>query len=91
MATEIAKAGITFQTGSQQRSDVYFRMVAEYIRNGRLGKLKPIKVGFGGGHSDWNQNSARKAAEPVPANLNFDLWEGPAPHPRLQLVPRMPG
>jgi predicted dehydrogenase len=80
MATEIAKAGITFQTGSQQRSDVYFRMVAEYIRNGRLGTLKPIKVGFGGGHSDWNQQSARKAAEPVPVELNYDLWEGPAPH-----------
>ena len=80
MSDTIAKTGVTFQTGSQQRSDVYFRMVAEFIRNGRLGTLKPIKVGFGGGHSDWNQMSARKAPEAVPDNLNYDIWEGPAPH-----------
>lgn len=80
MANEIAKAGVVFQTGSQQRSDVYFRMAAEWIRNGRLGKLKPIKVGFGGGHADWNKQSARKAPEPIPKHLNYDLWEGPAPH-----------
>ena len=80
MADEVAKAGVTWQTGSQQRSDLYFRMAAEFIRNKRLGQLKGITVGLPGGHYDWNQMGARTKPEPVPEGLNYDLWEGPAAH-----------
>ena len=80
MSDEVKKAGITWQTGSQQRSDQYFRMAAEFIRNKRLGKLKGITVGLPGGHGDWNQMADQKDPAPVPEGLNYDLWEGPAPH-----------
>ena len=80
MSDEIAKAGVTFQTGSQQRSEIYFRMAVEFIRNQRLGKLQGIKVGLPSGHTDWNKHGANKDPAPVPAGLNYDLWEGPAPH-----------
>jgi predicted dehydrogenase len=79
MADEVRSAGVTFQTGSQQRSTAYFRIAAEYVRNGRLGKLQGIKVGLPGGHRDFSQLAARKDPEPVPEGLNFDLWQGPAP------------
>lgn len=80
MADEVARAGITWQTGSQQRSQLYFRMACEYVRNGRIGKLSRVLVGLPGGHTDWNQMASHQAPEPVPEGLNYDLWEGPAPH-----------
>lgn len=79
MADEVARAGVTWQTGSQQRSTEYFRTAAEFIRNGRLGKLQGIKIGLPGGHKDWSQLGARNKPEPPPRELAYDLWLGPAP------------
>lgn len=63
------------QTGSQQRSDNRFRLACELVRSGRIGKLQTILVGIPG---------PNHPGEPVPdamppANLNYDLWLGPAP------------
>ncbi|MBL9193373.1 MAG: Gfo/Idh/MocA family oxidoreductase [Opitutaceae bacterium] len=75
----VQKAGITWQTGSQQRSSVYFRTACEYVRNGRLGKLRRITVGLPDkGHNDWSKLGSRKKPEPIPKEVNFDLWLGPA-------------
>jgi predicted dehydrogenase len=79
MADEVAKAGITWQTGSQQRSDQLFRMACEFVRNGRIGKLKRVRVGLPGGHTNWNQMGDQQAPAPVPADFDYDLWLGPAP------------
>lgn len=79
MADAVATAGVTFQTGSQQRSDIRFRMAAEYVRNGRLGKLQGIKIGIPGGHRDFSRLASRKAPEAPHEGLNWDLWQGPAP------------
>jgi predicted dehydrogenase len=78
MSDEVAKAGVTWQTGSQQRSMIYFRMACEFIRNQRLGKLQSIKVGLPGGHRDFTKQAAKKAPEAPPEGFNFDLWLGPA-------------
>lgn len=79
MAREVERTGITFQTGSQQRSSIHFRMACEFVRNGRLGRLKGIKVGFNGGHTDFSQLASFQRPEAVPPELNWDLWLGPAP------------
>lgn len=79
MVSEVAAAGVTFQTGSQQRSSIYFRTACELVRNGRIGKLERIEVGIPGGHKDWSQLAARQQVEKVPAGVDFDLWLGPAP------------
>ena len=65
-----------FQTGSQQRSNVFgdFRQAAEIIRSGRLGKIQVVTVGVGG-PSKWCDLPAR-TMEP---GLDWDLWLGPAP------------
>jgi predicted dehydrogenase len=65
-----------FQTGSQQRSNVFgdFRQAAEIIRSGRLGKIHSVTVGVGG-PSRWCDLSA----EDMEPGLNWDLWLGPAP------------
>jgi predicted dehydrogenase len=66
------------QTGSQQRSDERFRRACEYVRSGRLGKIKEVRVGIPG------PNWIKKAENPVPdsdppAELDYDMWLGPAP------------
>lgn len=81
MVKEVAKAGVTFQVGSQQRSDNYFRMACEFVRNGRLGKIERIEVGLPGGYSVFGKSAAdsSKVALPQPPDyVDFDMWLGPA-------------
>ncbi|WP_020475970.1 Gfo/Idh/MocA family protein [Zavarzinella formosa] len=73
---EVAKSGIIFQTGSQQRSEFnnYFRTAVELVRNGRIGKVKTIKIGVG--------NPSKPCDLPtqdVPKGTDWDVWLGPAP------------
>ena len=79
MANEVAKAGITFQVGSQQRSDNYFRMACEFIRNGRIGKLQKIVVGLPGGHSLFGKTGADASLDPLPQPPQATLLTGQAP------------
>lgn len=79
IADVVKSTGITWQTGSQQRSSVHFRTACEYVRNGRLGKLQKVTVGLPGGHTNWSTLADRKQPETPPKELNYDLWLGPAP------------
>ena len=63
-----------FQIGSQQRSDARFRQACELVRNGRIGKLHTIKVGFG-----VDPSTGPEPVMPVPPELDYDMWLGPAP------------
>ncbi len=84
MADEVAKAGITFQVGSQQRSDNYFRMACEFVRNGRIGKLQRIEVGLPGGYANWGKTPEQLSEKPLatpPDNFGasgFDMFLGPS-------------
>lgn len=60
------------QTGSQQRSDARFRLACELVRNGRLGKLRHVITSLPAG-----QHGGPFAASPVPAELDWDFWQGP--------------
>ncbi|MES2439967.1 MAG: Gfo/Idh/MocA family oxidoreductase [Verrucomicrobiota bacterium] len=69
---------VILQTGSQQRSEgpfPAFRTASEAVRNGRLGRLRTLKIGVG---LDKKKGQA-PAAMPVPATFDFDRWLGPAP------------
>jgi len=63
-----------FQVGSQQRSDSRFRQACELVRNGRIGKLNTVKVGFG-----TDPGTGPEPPMPVPDNLDYEMWLGPAP------------
>lgn len=70
------KAGVTFQTGSQQRNEFGGRFIkaVEYVINGRIGKCELAECGSG--------NPAYPCDLPTedkPAGLDWDLWLGPAP------------
>jgi predicted dehydrogenase len=79
LSDTVRESGVVWQTGSQQRSDVHFRMAAEFIRNGRLGRLREIRVGLASENRDNNGHAAEVAPRPAPEGLNFDMWLGPAP------------
>ncbi len=79
MSDVVRRSGVTWQTGSQQRSDIHFRMACEYVRNGRIGKLRQIRVGLASENRDNNGHAAQTAPTAVPEGLNYDLWLGPAP------------
>jgi len=64
------------QTGSQQRSGAEFWRAASLVRNGAIGKLEQVLVGIPGN----NHPGALGPATNPPANLNYDLWLGPAPY-----------
>jgi predicted dehydrogenase len=71
----VNKKGVVFQVGTQQRSSPQFRIAAELVRNGRIGKLHTIKVGLPG------DPSGPSAAEmPIPKNLNYNAWLGSTPN-----------
>jgi predicted dehydrogenase len=66
------------QTGSQQRSDERFRRACEYVRSGRLGKIKEVRVGIPG--PNWIARAKKPVPDSAPpAELDFDTWLGPAP------------
>ncbi len=71
----VNKAGVTFQFGTQQRSDEKFRHACELVRNGRIGKVHTIMVGSLPSGPCENQPS-----EPPPPKeeFDYDMWLGPA-------------
>ena len=64
------------QVGSWQRSRPQFRKVVELVRNGRLGRIARVEVGIG-----LDKSGGCRTPEPIPANLNYDMWLGPTPGP----------
>ena len=79
MVSAVEKAGIVWQTGSQQRSDRNFRRVCELVRNGRLGKIHTVRVGLPSGIPDYGKTAHQSDPAPVPDGFNYDMWLGPAP------------
>ena len=73
----VAKSGRILQVGSQQRSwgpHEQFRQACEFVRSGRVGRLKAVEIGL-----PIDPTKPDDPAQPVPANLNYDLWLGPTP------------
>jgi predicted dehydrogenase len=71
----VKKYGTVWQTGSQQRSNANFHHACELVRNGRIGKVSKVDVGL----PAFNAVNPSGAAMPVPAELDWDMWLGPAP------------
>jgi len=88
----VRKKGVILQVGTQQRSSPQFRIAAELVRNGRIGKLVTVKIGLPG-----DPSGPEAPRQPVPPNLNYDAWLGSTPdvyytemrvHPQNSLTDR---
>jgi predicted dehydrogenase len=70
----VKKSGVILQVGTQQRCYPQFRIAAELVRNGRIGKLHTVKVGIGA-----DPSGPLAPAMPVPPTFNYDMWLGSTP------------
>lgn len=74
MADIVKEKGIILQVGTQQRSSSQFRVAAELVRNGRIGRLHTVRIGLPG------DPSGPEAPEmSVPVGFNYDMWLGETP------------
>lgn len=68
------KYGVVIQHGTQRRSDAKVAGLHEAIQAGKFGKLK---ISYGYACKPRNGIGVKPASAP-PANLDWDLWKGPA-------------
>lgn len=64
------------QIGQWQRSQKHFNDAIQYVRSGKLGKIREVKVwSFQG----WMKPVPVKPNTPVPEGVDYAMWLGPAP------------
>jgi predicted dehydrogenase len=63
-----------FGLGSQQRSSPEFQHAVRLVQEGALGKITKVNAFVGAPPTPYNLPE-----EPLPADLNWDLWLGPLP------------
>ena len=77
---ELVKAvrdnGRILAIGSQQRSDPNFQHAVKIVQSGALGKITKVNAHVGPPPRPYDLPE-----EPIPADLNWDLWLGPLPNP----------
>lgn len=75
---EIAREmNVATQMGNQGTADKKLRNTAAVVRSGVLGNVKEVHVWTN--RPIWPQGGSRPAEAPVPSNVHWDLWLGPAP------------
>lgn len=63
------------QVGQWQRSVPHFVDALNYLKSGKLGKIRTVKAWA---YQGWMKNIEVKPDGPVPAGVNYDMWLGPA-------------
>jgi len=71
----VSRQGRVLRTDSEFRSIRAFHRAAELARNGRLGRLEWIHTVV----PETDDAAPMPPPQSVPAELDFDLWLGPAP------------
>jgi len=82
LSDAVKRYGRVFQTATEDRSIAVYHRLAELVRNGRLGKLKAIKVTLPDGndiHGPYAKPEQQQP-QPVPKGFDYKMWLGPAPY-----------
>jgi predicted dehydrogenase len=64
------------QMGTQQRSATHFAEAVDYVKSGKLGKIRLVKTWA---YQDWMGNIPVVPDSEPPATVDYDMWLGPAP------------
>lgn len=74
LANTVKEHEVTFRTDSECRSHSHMHRTAQLVRNGYLGKIKRMEVGVPAG----DVAGGNPDPLPIPEELNYDMWLGPA-------------
>ncbi len=72
LVNAVRKHQRVLQVGSQQRSMAMNRIACDFIRSGKLGKITSVE----GVNYPGSKRYHGLPEEPVPAGLNWDVWQG---------------
>lgn len=75
LVNTVNRYGVVFQTSTEDRSVYVYHRLAELVRNGRIGKLKTIRVRL----PQEPKFPGNPTPMPIPEELDWDMWLGPAP------------
>lgn len=76
LVNAVRKYGRVFQVGSQQRSMAMNRIACEFIRSGKLGKIRVVQ----GCNYTGPRFYEGLPEEPIPEKLDWDQWLGQTPY-----------
>jgi myo-inositol 2-dehydrogenase/D-chiro-inositol 1-dehydrogenase len=76
LVAAIREHGRMFRVDSEFRSLENFHRMAELVRNGRIGRIKSVRVGVPAGD---DVDCPETPDMPVPEELDYEAWQGPAP------------
>lgn len=76
MTDTARKLGLTTQMGTQIHAGANYRRVVEVIRSGAIGPVREVHVWV---DRTWSGLGKSTVVSPPPAELDWDLWLGPAP------------
>ncbi len=80
MGKTAKETGVATQMGNQGQANENARLIQEYIRSGAIGTVREVHAGSNRRPPISPRGVSRPtAAPPVPSELNWDLWLGPAP------------
>ena len=74
-----AEKKVCTQMGTQIHAEDNYRRVVEMVQSGAVGKVHDVYVWCGKGWGLTPDAKRPTDTPPVPANLDWDLWVGPAP------------
>jgi predicted dehydrogenase len=75
LADLVKKHRRVFRTDSEYRSKPWYHQAREAVLNGRIGRLETIRTGVPKG----DVACPPQPDMPVPPELDYELWQGPAP------------
>jgi predicted dehydrogenase len=76
MSRVAAEQGVATQLGTQVHSSENYRRIVELIRHGAIGEVSSCHLWL---RSGWPVTDRPAETPPVPPDLRWDLWLGPAP------------
>jgi predicted dehydrogenase len=76
MQAAAKRSGKLVQVGQWQRSGPHYASAIDYVRSGKLGRIRVVKVWA---YQGWMKPVAAQPDGAAPAGVNYDMWLGPAP------------
>lgn len=76
MERAASKYNTVVQVGMWQRSDPHWRDAVDFVKSGKLGKVRTVRTWA---YQGWMEPVPVKPDSEVPAGVDYDLWLGPAP------------